>query len=108
MYIVAGQLPADAQGILWVLDDFLKVQYGVEPSGFPNPPVGGLARCLVGGCVLARILDWQQRSPKDLDAFGVGFFDDLHISGDEFIGRYLLVADVVDAFHQNQVRHVRP
>ena len=77
MHVVRGQILADAHRVLWVLHDSLKVEHRIEPVGFPNPLVHGLARGLVGGGVLARVLDRQQRRPEDLDAFGVGSLDDL-------------------------------
>ena len=73
----------------------------------PNPFVHGLTRSFVGRRVLARVLDRQQRCPKDLDAFGVGLINHLLAGGDELFRLNLFVADVIDAFEQNQVRHVR-
>ena len=91
--------------------DFVEVDDAVELIGGADPLVDGLAHLLAGGGLIFCADEGCEGGSEDFDAVGMSAGGELAEAGDEFFGGNDVVgfggiggvADVVDAFHDNEV-----
>ncbi len=112
MEVVAGVVEGEKHaGVGGVGGDFVEVDDAVELVGGADPFVDGLAHVFAGGGLIFRSDEGCEGCAVDLDAVGVGAGGELAEAGDEVFGGDDVVglvgvggvADVVDAFHDDEV-----
>jgi hypothetical protein len=110
--MIAGVIEYEVHaGVRGVSSDFVEVDDAVELVGGADPFVDCLTHFFAGGGLVFCTYEWSECGADDLDAVCVGAGGELAETGDEvFGGDYVVglvgvsgVADVVDAFHDDEV-----
>ena len=110
--MVAGVVEREEHaGVGGVGGDFVEVDDAVELIGGADPFVDSLAHLLAGGGLVFCADEGCERCADDLDAVSVGAGGELAEAGDEVVGGDDVVglgwvggvADIVDAFHDDEV-----